>query len=252
MKWWRNIKDIVLSFYYPSGQFFLVSFPNSGRTWLMHMLKRILKEAGKENLYIEDTHDCSEIIIENGTRQDPNLIFNFTSRFRYLRARVIFLSRDPRDVITSNFHQVTNRSKNPFKFNSKSEFVRHDIYGFKRVIHFFNIWYNNRNKPQDFLFIKYENLLENTLDLKKIINFLNLNISDELIEKIYKESTADKMREKEQSNQLSGFSDFGKEINKLKVRKAIKGSYAEELTFDDITFCNKQMEKLNPYFGYKV
>ena len=73
-----------------------------------------------------------------------------------------------------------------------------------------------------------------------------------MIEKIYKESTADKMREKEKSNQLSGFSDFGKEINKLKVRKAIKGSYAEELTFDDITYCNKQMEKLNPYFGYKV
>ena len=252
MKWWRNIKDIVLSFYYPSGQFFLVSFPNSGRTWLMHMLRRILKETGKENLYIEDTHDCSEIIIEDGTRQDPHLIFNFTSRFRYLRARVIFLSRDPRDVITSNFHQVTNRSKNPFKFNSKSEFVRHDIYGFKRVIHFFNIWYNNRKKPQDFLFIKYENLLDNTLDLKKTLKFLNLDISDELIEKIYTESTADKMREKEKRNQLEGFSDFGKEDNKLKVRKAVKGSYLKELTFEDITFCNKKMEKLNSYFGYKI
>ena len=63
MIWWRNIKDLVLSFYYPSGQFFLVSFPNSGRTWLMYMLRSILKEARKENLYIEDTHDTSEIII---------------------------------------------------------------------------------------------------------------------------------------------------------------------------------------------
>jgi hypothetical protein len=252
VSWWRNIKDIVLSCYYPSGQFFLVSFPNSGRTWLMYMLKSILKEAGKENLYIEGTHDCSEIIIENGTRQDPNLIFNFTNRFRYLRARVIFLVRDPRDIITSNFHQVTNRSKNPFKFNSKSEFVRHDVYGFKRVIHFFNIWYNNRAKPQDFLFIKYENLLENTMDLKRIINFLNVDVSDESIERIYQESTSSKMREKEKKNQLVGFSDFGKEVNKLKVRKAIKGSYLTELTFEDIIFCNKEMEKLNPYFGYKI
>jgi|TARA_B110000967_G_scaffold202220_1_gene240702 hypothetical protein len=250
--WWRNIKDLVLSFYYPSGQFFLVSFPNSGRTWLMYMLRNILKEAGKENIYIEDTHDTSEIIIENGTRQDPNLIFNFTSRFRYVRAKVIFLARDPRDVITSNFHQVTNRSKNPFKFNSKSEFVMHDIYGFKRVIHFFNIWYNNRKKPQDFLFVKYENLLESTLDLKKIITFLNVDIPDELIERIYLESTASKMREKEKKNQLQGFSNFGKEANKLKVRKAIKGSYATELTFEDIKFCNKEMEKLNSYFGYKI
>ena len=252
MKWWRNIKDIVLSFYYPSGQFFLVSFPNSGRSWLMYMLKGILKEAGKENIYIEDTHDFSEIIIENGTRQDPNLIFNFTNRFRYLRARVIFLARDPRDIITSNFYQVTNRSKNPFKFNSKSEFVMHDVYGFKRVIHFFNIWYNNKSKPQDFLFVKYEDLLENILDLKKIINFLDLDISDESIERIYQESSAHKMREKERKNQLKGFSNFGKETNKLKVRKAIKGSYISELTLEDIAFCNNEMKKLNPYFGYKI
>ena len=252
MKWWRNIKDIVLSFYYPYGQFFLVSFPNSGRTWLMYMLKSVLKEAGKENLYIEDTHDCSEIIIENGTRPDPHLIFNFTNRFRYLRSRVIFLARDPRDIIVSNFYQVTNRSKNPFKFNSKSEFINHNVYGFKRVIHFFNIWYNNKTKPQDFLVIKYENLLENTVDLKKVINFLNVDLSDESIERIYQESTARKMREKEKKNQLEGFSDFGKETNKLKVRKARKGSYLTELTFEDISFCNKEMERLNPYFGYKI
>ena len=252
MKLWRNIKDIILSFYYPSGQFFLVSFPNSGRTWLMYMLRSILREAGKENLYIEDTHDCSEIIIEDGTRQDPHLIFNFTNRFRFLRSKVIFLARDPRDIITSNFHQVTNRSKNPFKFNSKSEFVRHEVYGFKRVIHFFNIWYNNRKKPQDFLLVKYENLLQNTLDLNKIIDFLNLDISEESIKRIYQESSASKMRKKEKKNQLDGFSDFGNEVNKLKVRKAIRGSYLTELSFEDIAFCDKEMEKLNSYFEYKI
>ena len=252
MKWWRNIKDLVLSFYYPSGQFFLVSFPNSGRTWLMYMLRNILKEAGKENIYIEDTHDCSEIIIENGTRQDPHLIFKFTNRFRYLRAKVIFLSRDPRDIIASNFHQVTKRSRNPFKFNSRSEFVSHDVYGFKRIIHFFNMWYNNKSKPKDFLLVKYENLLENTLDLKKVISFLNVDISEESIERIYHECSANIMREKEKKNQLEGFSNFGKEANNLKVRKARKGSYVKELTLEDITFCNKEMEKLNPYFGYKI
>ena len=31
-----------------------------------------------EDLYIENTHDCSEIIIENGTRHDPQLIYKFT------------------------------------------------------------------------------------------------------------------------------------------------------------------------------
>ena len=82
MRWWRNIKDLVLSLYYPSGHFFLISFPNSGRTWLLYMLKNIMRELGKEDFHIESTHDHSEIIIENGTRTDPNLIKTFTGRFR--------------------------------------------------------------------------------------------------------------------------------------------------------------------------
>jgi len=252
MKLWRNIKDIILSFYYPSGQFFLVSYPNSGRTWLMYMIKTILKEVGKEDLYIEDSHDCSEIIIEDGTRQDPTLIFRFTDRYRYIRSRVVFLARDPRDIISSNFHQVTNRAKNPFEFNSKSEFVNHEIFGFKRIIHFFNLWFANKNKPKEFLLIKYENLLGSADDLKRMIEFLSIDVSDELIERVYKESTADKMREKELKNQLKGFSDFGKGANKLKVRKARKGSYLTELSEEDIEFCNMEIRKLNPYFGYTL
>ena len=252
MRWWRNIKDLILSFYYPSGQVFLISFPNSGRTWVMHMVRKILKEAGQRKLEIQKTHDFSEIIIEDGTRQDPSLIFNFTDRFRYCRSRVIFLSRDPRDIIVSNFYQVTNRAKNPFRFNSKSEFIKHDIYGFKRVIHFFNIWGRNYNKPQEFLLIKYENLLKDFQELKRIIKFLDLDISDSLIEKVYNESSASKMRKKEKANQLEGFSHFGKEINKLKVRNAKKGSYLTELDSEDIAFCNEQMQKLDSYFGYKI
>lgn len=252
MKCWRNIKDIVLSFYYPEGKFFLVSFPNSGRTWLMHMIKSILKETSNEHLYIENSHDCSEIIIEDGTRQDPMLIFRFTNRYRYRRAKVLFLARDPRDVIASNYHQVTKRAKNPFVFASKSEFVQHEIYGFKRVIHFFNLWFENRKIPQKFLLVKYENLLESTEELRRIIAFIGVDISNEIIDRIYYECSAEKMREQEKKNQLEGFTDFGKEEDKLKVRKAKSGSYKTELSEEDILFCNQEMQNLNPYFNYKI
>lgn len=252
MKWWRNIKDVVLSFYYPSGQIFLVSFPNSGRTWVMYMLQLILKKLGREDVHICNTHDFSEIIIEDGTRQDPNLLFTFTDRFRYLRGRVIFLARDPRDIISSNFFQVTNRAKNPFRFDAKSDFITHDIYGFKRIIHFFNIWENNRRIPRDFLLVKYENLLQNIEDLKKMVKFLNLDVSDDLIHEVYEESKASKMRLKEQNRELQAISDFGKDFNKLKVRNARKGSYLQELTLEDIKFCNNEMQKLSAYFGYNI
>ena len=46
------------------------------------------------------------------------------------------------------------------------------------------------------------------------------------------------MRNKELVNKLSGFNDFGKEINHLKVRKAKVGSYLDELSQSDIEYCN--------------
>ena len=82
----------------------------------MYMLSDIINLTNID-VSIQKTHDLSEIIVEDGTRQNPNLIFKYLKRFRYRRSNVIFLVRDPRDVIVSHYHQVTKRSKNPFVFS---------------------------------------------------------------------------------------------------------------------------------------
>ena len=257
MRIWRNIKDTILSYYYPREQYFLVSFPKTGRTWLMHMIDQI-KELSNHPLkykkhFIFQEHDGSEIIIENGYRNNPLDIFQFTGRNRYRRGKVIFLVRDPRDVIVSHFHQVTKRARNPFVFNSISEFVKDDILGFKRIIHFYNLWQKNKDVPQDFLLVSYENLINNGIqELQKINNFLEINISKESVRYIYEESSASKMRDKEINNKLEGFNDFGKSKNQLKVRNAKIGGYKSELSEDDILFCNNEMKKLNSYFNYQI
>ncbi len=235
----------------------MVSFPKTGRTWLLHMVNQMKEQSNhilkKERYFIFNEHDNSEIILEDGTRNNPLDVFKFTSRFRYKRGKIIFLVRDPRDVIVSHFHQVTKRSKNPFVFNSISEFVKDDILGFKRIIHFYNLWQKNKDIPQDFLLVSYENLIKNGVQELQIINdFLEINISKESVRCIYEESSASKMRDKEINNKLEGFNDFGKSENQLKVRNAKIGGYKSELSDDDILFCNNEMEKLNSYFNYKI
>ena len=85
MKFWRNIKDFILSFYYPSGKCFLVSFPKTGQTWLMFMLDKYFNKINSKISMPEKTHDCSEIILENGIRIDENYIYKYTDRYKDIR-----------------------------------------------------------------------------------------------------------------------------------------------------------------------
>ena len=54
MRSWKNFKDLLSAFLDSEGKYYLVSFPKTGRTWLMYMLKEIeeahaeLDEFGEE------------------------------------------------------------------------------------------------------------------------------------------------------------------------------------------------------------
>lgn len=266
MKVWRNIKDIMLAYYLPKNDFVLVSFPKVGRTWLKFMMNKIYAELNEsvnstsinlsdqagELAVLKDTHDWSEIIIENGYRPDPELLFKYDKRYLYHRSKVVFMVRDPRDTIVSHYHQVTKRATNPFQFNSISDFIKDPLYGFNRIIRFYNIWANNSKVPKDFLLLRYEDLMEQgEQELRKLIDFMGIKgVSDELIKRVYEESSANKMRKLEQKAQIDGFNSFGSEANTLKVRKAKVGAYASELTAEDIHYCNEQMKALSPKYKY--
>ena len=248
---WRNIKDFILSYSYDSGQYFLISFPKTGRTWLMYMINKMHNNEILKNNFIISEHDNSEIILENGYRNNPLDLFNYSKRYKYRRAKVIYLVRDPRDVVVSHFHQITKRSENPFFFKSISSFISDEIIGFNRIIYYYNLWFKNKNIPKDFLLVKYEDLISNGVyELKRISKFLGLDISNDYIRSIYEASTANKMRDKELKGELMNSNFFGNEKNYLKVRKASVGSYKEELSKSDIIYCNSKMRELNKYFNY--
>tara|TARA_Y100001978_G_scaffold188531_1_gene190007 strand:- start:973 stop:1776 length:804 start_codon:yes stop_codon:yes gene_type:complete len=267
MSLWRNIKDILLSYYLPQNHFILVSFPKVGRTWLKFMLNKIyadlindnnqasinLKKQAGNLPVLKDTHDWSEIIIESGYRPDPLKLFKYSKRYFYHRSKVIHLIRDPRDTIVSHFHQVTKRAKNPFVFDSISHFLRDPIYGFSRIIKFYTLWSKNESVPKDYLLIKYENLKHNGIpELRKIVDFLGLeNVSDKLLQRVYEESSAEKMRDLEKKEKIDGFNQFGKNINSLKVRKAKIGGYKSELSQEDIEYCENLMKDLPENYQYR-
>ena len=249
MSFYRDFKDFILSYDYDLDKNFVVSFPKTGRTWLRHMIQEMIRKSTNK-LDVTFTHDHSEIITEDGVRNDTKFIFNHIRRKRYKRARVIFLVRNPKDVVVSHYHQITKRSLKPLKFSSMSSFIRDNELGFNRIIHFYNLWFKQKNEVRDFLLIKYEDMTMSSDTLFLVSEFLKLKLDKEIVNNIYNEFTSEKMRKKELRGDLNNSMSFGTELNSLKVRKAKVGTYKHEMNKDDIDYCNIKLKDLNSFYEY--
>ena len=91
------------------------------------------KLAGGDIPYIYMTHDDAP----NAARPLA------TNKSKYRNKKVVFLVRDPRDVVVSYFFQRTKRSRSPVNLDMSS-FIRDPGYGVNRIIDLMNIWAENR------------------------------------------------------------------------------------------------------------
>lgn len=263
-------QDLLQLFENKSTATYLLSYPKCGVTWLKFMLIQALTELhgiSNENLsvdvntittkypklpLIEWSHDESEIINENGFYPDPHKLFVYPGRVKYFRKKVILLVRDPRDTVVSYFHHVTRRSERPMVFENLSEFIRSPLYGFKRILKFYQIWCQNHWLPKDFLILRYEDLVvDGVASLSNALQFIGAKEkSRKQLERIYNFSKADNMRQLERNGKIDGMRTFGNDNNSLKVRKAKIGSYKNEMNESDIIFCDRLMRFLPPIYGY--
>ena len=167
----------------------VVSYQKCGRTWLRTMIgcflqKRFeLKEEEilkitQSAMYYKKIHPSMPKIMfrhdDNAHRKQA--IELSSNKDIYKDKKVIFLSRDPRDVVISNFHHMTYRIEtNRIDVNNLKleDFVRKFFSG---IIKYYNIWAHfgfNKNR----LLIRYEDLHKSTSEkLFDILNFIDKNI----------------------------------------------------------------------------
>ncbi len=62
---------------------------------------------------------------------------------KYKNKRIIFLTRDPRDILVSSWHHLKYR-ENIYR-EGLTEFIREELVGIDKVIAFMNLWVNNKN-----------------------------------------------------------------------------------------------------------
>lgn len=189
------------------------------------------------------THD------HNPHKTDINEIKNNISEYR--NNSVIFLARDPRDVMVSLYYHVSQRGGS---FDGTiSDFIRNDRGGIRSLVKFYNMWGGNLEGLDRKLIVSYEELMNNTSQtLHKILDFIGVApVSTDLLEQVVDFASFNKMKLMEQEQKVdAAWLKTADTSNPLafKVREGKVGGYWKHLSQDDVDFINHVLRSDLRYF----
>src|SRR5580698_5278409 len=194
---------------YPDDTF-LVSFPRSGNTWTRFLVCNLINPDDPVNFAqlesrIPEIYDVTDRTLRAFPR--PRVIKShecFDPRYK----RIIYIVRDPRDVLISYYEfQLKRRvisddcSLEEFLPRFMESAIEPKMGSWRDHV---VSWVATRAGNENFLLLRYEEMLANTQqEATKIASFLGLDTSPERVARAVELSSADRMRklEKEQAGQ---------------------------------------------------
>lgn len=245
---------------------FLVSFPKTGRTWLRVMLGRALQRhfglTGRNLLRYSQarvhhpgvprvlaTHDDSP------QWKRPDEIFG--DKRAYRRRRVVFLVRDPRDVIVSLYHHRANwyRGTRWAYGGSLGEFVGESLGSFDSLLRFYGVWERERDVPAGFLLVRYEDLhADPRRELRRVLDFVGVpGVPDEIVDDAVEFAAFRNMRKLEQRGALRTKALRVRDRDDpdaRRVRKGRVGGHTGEFTPEEAADLDRRLADAGGPFGY--
>lgn len=233
---------------------FIVSYPRSGNTWLRFILASIIHRKSKidfDNIkqYSPDLHDPADLhaIMDNNNIERPRILkthMNYTREYN----NVCYLFRDVRDVIISLYYYFLKMGSR-IEFN---EYFEHFISGnVLKDLNYVNpsenigSWDESikswREHNDKIIMIKYEDMLVDTyLELKKILDYLDINIPTRALQKSIKNYSHDKMQRMENN---------ARNVEYLKKNKHIKFIRKGKVGQWKSIFTEKHIELVKKKYG---
>lgn len=206
-----------------------VSYPKSGRTWLRHML-----EAAGCAGAVRFHHDGFEF--NDGAR--PPHDFSLERRLeRYpASAKVVYLERDPRDVMVSLYHQVRGRFRDFFAYDGDiSSFMRDPYFGAHVLGRFRGLWSAILGQ-RPFLRISYEELhADSGAVLRQVLRYLDINVDEGGLASAVEAGRIENMRRLEMSGEHP-HPWLRLREGHPKVRRGEIGAFRDELSAADLDY----------------
>ncbi|NXN45353.1 ST3A1 sulfotransferase, partial [Rhinoptilus africanus] len=193
---------------------FLATYPKSGTVWTQNILSLIIHEGhrnGTENMETMDRIPWLEYNIKNKDYADLPLPRVFATHLPYYlvprdlrnkRARVIYVSRNPKDVMVSYYHfskYMSTLEEIPDLNLFMERFLAGKVLGSSWLDHVAG-WYSH---AEDFniLFLTYEEMKKDLRSaVLKICNFLGKKLSEEEVDSVVRQATFENMRKDPRAN----------------------------------------------------
>lgn len=206
---------------------FLVSYPKSGNTWLRFIIGNLInKEKVDFNNFNEIVPDIYQTFKNELDKCESPRIIKSHEPFVKEYPKVIYVYRDPRDVVISYY--FWHKKYNIDFTDSIEEYIYKFINGTNSPYgawdkHLYS-WFNSVLSDDDkILFLQYEDLKKNPLtNVNEIADFLNLNVSQRDIINAIMNSKFKKMQklEKDQNKTSKFLKNSRKDINFVRSGKS--------------------------------
>jgi hypothetical protein len=252
----------------------IVSFPNSGRTWLHVLLAKYYQLAHGHSIEAPiDIHKLrkTDTTIPNIFFTHDNYLRDFTkngaSKAAYGGRPVVLLVRDPADVSVSQFFQWRHRMRrrkieiNDYPANMDLHLYRFTIGpkgALARVIGFLNGWAAALENSQPILVVRYEDLTADTgTTLSKVLMFLGEVPDSEAVNRAIAYASLANMRKLEDGGGRlfrPGNWRMGKKRtgDSYKARRAKIGGYRSDFSPAEQAIIDQDINRnLAPIFGYQ-
>ena len=245
---------------------YLLSYPKCGRTWVRLILATyaLRGEQGDPLDVAEISHEKDglstiEISHDDYPHWKPSSQIT-DEKSAYQDKRIIFLTRDPRDVMVSYYFQYTlrgdkDRAGNAAFNGDLAAFMRQDIGGLKSLVRYYNVWAANRDEPASFMLITYEDLHKDVrASLREIVDFMGWpDYGPDVLDQAVAAGSFDNMRRLEADDTLGNVrlrppADGNPEG--FKVRRGVVGGFRDYLADEDIAWMENYLDsELDDYFG---
>ena len=238
---------------------FLVSYPKSGNTWTRFLIANLVyAEKNPDFSNLNDLIPDPEAMAKRDLERAPRpRILKSHQYFDPRYPKVIYVVRDPRDVVLSEYHFDIKRRAISEDYPLQ-QFVSRFVKG--ELNHPYGTWGENaatwiytRGHDPRLLLVTYEALqAQGALEMARIAEFLGVSASTERITSVIRQSSADRMRELEKKQGHLWSSTRETRQDKPFVRSAKAGGWRTELPEAAIAEIESAWGGLMTELGYEL